>query len=302
MASLYAVIPLVPHFDPVLPDDKVFYKVAPLFSASLGAHGSALACASTGDALGALEQRQIALLQQLEALKQQVLAASGSGAGSGIGGSHVPAGVGKQAVHNKPFTPTGQDVVVQTCLANPSLVSLAAAVLLEGQGANLAVRHFWHSSNPTPVPSTFVQQHRGEGSANVDTRVSFVWGNTAQPRAFLHGTHVEGDHNIAKFLCRLHCPALLLEADPIAATLVDGWLAHAHGAAGSKAGTLVPALEAALAKSPFLVGKALTLADVAIWAVLRAGGVGGAHTKSWLGRMEQQPFARVAAAALPAKA
>ena len=141
MASLYAIAPLVPEMDPVLPDSHIFYTVAPLFNLALGAHGSAIGVNAKNDRLCVLEQRQLGLLARLEELKTKVLQACSP---SHSAPTSAPANVAlrdKAKVHNLPFTPTKEDVVVQTAPSQPALTSLAVALLLEVRWSTFILRN-----------------------------------------------------------------------------------------------------------------------------------------------------------------
>lgn len=295
--TFYTAKVLVPDVDPLLPSEGLIYKVKPFITRTPTAHGappalhSSSAASSGGAATAAatrlenLEKEQRALLDGLQSLQKKVA----SYASSPTCAATAPAA---RSGGNKPFTPTTHDVVVQTSQAHPPLATLAVALMLEEQGANIAVRHFWHSSNVKPVPAGFVQKHRGEGAHNVDTRVSFVWGNAAVPKSVVHFSPIEGDVNIAKLLCRLHSPSLLQENDVLAATHVDAWLARVQAATTpARVAELQKQVAAGLAKtSAFLCGSTLTLADVAAWARLRGSLASDSNVKTLLTSISNQSF------------
>lgn len=108
---------------------------------------------------------------------------------------------------------------------------------------------------------------------------------------------IEGEGNIARFLFSLFGQ----KQNAVHSTLVDSWVDAAafqmkEGSSKEKVAVLC-SMDSALGNSPWLVGSELTVADVALWSVLRqTGGCGvpvPANVQRWLRACENlAPFSR----------
>lgn len=109
------------------------------------------------------------------------------------------------------------------------------------------------------------------------------------------GDVVSGDFAIARYLARTHRSAGLygVETDAVGASQIDQWLDFALlriGASDSTAAAL-QLLNAVLADRTFLVGYALSLADIGVWARVRAAKAdvsAYAHVARWLAHLDAQ--------------
>jgi glutamyl-tRNA synthetase len=82
---------------------------------------------------------------------------------------------------------------------------------------------------------------------------------------------ISGDLNIARYLCRVNQPALLHAADAWLSSQVDQWIEFAS----TSIGNAINLVETHLSQRTFLVGKTLSLADIAVFAALSGVDVKG---------------------------
>ncbi|XP_067942560.1 bifunctional glutamate/proline--tRNA ligase-like [Watersipora subatra] len=111
------------------------------------------------------------------------------------------------------------------------------------------------------------------------------------------------DGCIARYLLRIHPSRKLYGTDDLSATEVDHWLdfASLKLACDTEQVAAVEYLEKALATSTYLVGEALTLADLAVWAGLRSflDSDKYVNVKRYMGHLTAMPEFQKVSAALP---
>lgn len=109
---------------------------------------------------------------------------------------------------------------------------------------------YWHGCNgmvgTVPAPE-FVQAERSRPRVSCDLRVNLIWKNVPRTKMVVSPSHhvpIEGDANVAKYMCRVLCPALY-SADVVEATEIDHLLDLADSIVGASSRNQKPALKQA---------------------------------------------------------
>ncbi|XP_053327457.1 aminoacyl tRNA synthase complex-interacting multifunctional protein 2 [Spea bombifrons] len=167
-----------------------------------------------------------------------------------------------------------RDIVIN---ANPSLPPLSLLILhslLCERYQVLSVVHT-HSSVtdiPEPLLKCFGDQVNKKSRQEYQLGFTLIWKDVPKPQmkfSIQNMCPIEGEGNIARFLFSL----LGYSFNAVTATLVDSWVDTAifqlrEGSSKEKAAVL-RAMSSSLAKSPWLVGNELSVADIVSWCAIQ---------------------------------
>jgi glutamyl-tRNA synthetase len=155
---------------------------------------------------------------------------------------------------------------------------------------------------PGAAPCVALLAHEFSGAKNIsfaqsqgsETAIGSVFACSSPTLIFPDGQTLTGDLNIARYIARANSKQLY-GTDFLQASLVDQWLEYLQNAAlqGDFQG-IVRTLDSHLATAKgFLVGSAVTLADMAAWCILQGNGVAPAQgfAQKWYGQCNAlRPF------------
>ncbi|NWH84375.1 AIMP2 protein, partial [Aegithalos caudatus] len=174
-----------------------------------------------------------------------------------------------------------KDVVIN---ANPSLPPLSLLVihsLLCERYKILSAVHTHSSvkSVPENLLKCFGEQTKKKPRHEYQLGFTLIWKDVPKPQmkfSIQTMCPIEGEGNIARFLFSL----LGQKYNAVTSTLIDSWVDTAlfqlrEGSSKERAAVL-RSMDAALGRSPWLVGTELTVADVVAWCALRQAGAAGA--------------------------
>jgi hypothetical protein len=109
---------------------------------------------------------------------------------------------------------------------------------------------------------------------------------------------INGDHAIARYLCRLHreCGLYGMEKESVLVSQIDSWMDFAaHHVTAENLTTIYGFLDKVLAGRTYLVGYAMTLADLTMWSALSSAHFNKSspiNITRWLNHLtSQQPIA-----------
>jgi hypothetical protein len=133
----------------------------------------------------------------------------------------------------------------------PSLLGWAKCFIeCSRQKRHATTMQYWHGCNgmvgTVPAPE-FVQAERSRPRVSCDLRVNLIWKNVPRTKMVVSPSHhvpIEGDANVAKYMCRVLCPALY-SADVVEATEIDHLLDLADSIVGASSRNQKPALKQA---------------------------------------------------------
>eukprot|EP00045_Choanoeca_perplexa_P005345 m.45101 g.45101 ORF g.45101 m.45101 type:complete len:315 (+) comp13072_c0_seq1:33-977(+) len=314
MDRMYQSKPIFTLNDADITIPSTMYRMQPLLTPAL--HSSS---APAGSREQQLEKRQIAILDQLKQLQAKLDTLTGTASKAGKHGQVQPDNSAANPV------PAKVDAVVDTPIAQPALATAMVTCILASQGKTVTTRRYWHST-AGPVPDGFRDNQSTEQTKQADLRVNFVFKEISQASLRVSAaTHaaIVGDANAARFLCRSNrcCSVLssigpwkshnryrlqqLYPTDALKAAMVDESIDATCNLANVTSKELKGALKGAniaLGANPYLAGKAMSLADITLWAGIRNAGKPslGSNVKAWFKTMESMPEAQQAVSMLSA--
>ncbi|KAJ7305867.1 hypothetical protein JRQ81_010233 [Phrynocephalus forsythii] len=192
-----------------------------------------------------------------------------------------------------------KDIVINANPSHPPLSLLVLHSLLCEKYKILSAVHTHSSvkSVPEKLLKCFGEQAKKELRHKYQLGFTLIWKDVPRPQMkFSVQTMcpIEGEGNIARFLFSLLSP----KHNAVTATLIDSWVDTAifqlqEGSSKEKAAVL-RSMNAALGKTPWLVGNEHTAADVVAWGALQTTGsinAVPANVQKWLKSCENlAPF------------
>lgn len=183
-----------------------------------------------------------------------------------------------------------KDIVINANPASPPLALLVLHQLLCERYRVLSAVHMHSAVKDVPenLLGCFGEQPKLQPRHQYQLGFTLIWKNVPKTQmkfSVQKMCPIEGEGNIARFLFSL----LGQEHSAVDLTLMDSWVDTAMfqlraGGAKERA-TVFRTMNAALGKSPWLVGGELSVADVVLWSVLRQMGGGNgalpANVQKW---------------------
>ena len=215
-----------------------------------------------------LEQKQDSINQMMSTIKQEMSLLKQLRSASPRSTPEPP----RQSVIQPPPVPT--DAVIKCHPDRPPTATLLAFSHLQ-QFTAVSWRNMSHSSLPTPSPLCSSLMEHIHKSNKPKLVLTLIWiGDKGEPSLQVsnHQTPIYGDHNIARYLCRLHADTLYEGLGAERATEVDQWV-HSFSTqllAGSskERQNVIKTLNSHLGKSRWLVGDQVSLADLVAFSLL----------------------------------
>ncbi|XP_028670040.1 aminoacyl tRNA synthase complex-interacting multifunctional protein 2 isoform X1 [Erpetoichthys calabaricus] len=263
--------------------------------------------AEVDPAVKALEARQDEIMRRLYDLKAAVegLSKTITTPDADIDVAHL-----SEVVDSKPLAGTAdldtllgknygalRDIVINANPSHPPLSLLVLHCLLRKRFHVLSTVHVHSSVSNVPphLLACFEEQDKNQSRHDFQLGFTLIWKDVPTPQmkfSIQNMCPIEGEGNIARFLFAL----LGQQQDPITATLVDSWIDMAifqlgQGSSKEKVAVL-RTINAALGRSPWLVGANRSLADiVTCCVVLQAAGPVAipANVQKWMKSCENLP-------------
>lgn len=297
-ASNYSQQPLdsITEFTKPVNATKVVYFQDPITAITVAASKSA-SSDSSNSSLTSLEKRQMDIISALDDLSKKVQAAIDSKAQSSGQSTNTQVNSLQQLKSVGARGPSAK-FSITVAATRPPLATLVLANKL-AMSRVVDIRSFWHSSLDTPVLETDLAKQRVRPRGNCDFRLEVIYKKGAEASMVVQagsGVSVEGDDNIARFICRQFDPAFYCTENPLKSTQIDYWIDIAAGLLGNAKSVklAIKEINVALGKAdkPFLMDDGLSLADIVLWSTFVTNSIpfSERNLKAWDAKIRELPF------------
>lgn len=218
------------------------------------------------------------------------------------GGSVQPAAQGKHGQVRPDDSHAAKAATQITIMCRPdapALAALASSQLIAASGAaSVDVREFYHSSvrKLGVQPDKDKLQAEREKVLGTGMVINLMWKDVPSPTMVVSPVAhipIQGDGNIAKYLCRAWGSGLYPADDFVASTKIDSVLDASARLAGKakEQKAVLKDINTGLGKALYVCGDVLTVADIVLWAAIKRYEPASPpkNIKEWMKRLDEDP-------------